>query len=57
MDKAMKKRLSPEDSPQDDWELDPEIRDRFVALLAEALVRYFKERPGAGEAGASEPDA
>ena len=57
MNKATKKRLSPQDSPQDDWELDPEIRDRFVALLAEALVRYFKERPGAGEAGASEPDA
>ena len=57
MNKAMKKRLSPEDSPQDDWELDPETRDRFVALLAEALVRYFKERPAAGEAGVSEPDA
>jgi hypothetical protein len=57
LNKATKKRLSPEDSPQDDWELDPETRDRFVALLAEALVRYFKERPAAGEAGVSEPDA
>ena len=56
MNKATKKRLSPEDSPQDDWELDPETRDRFVALLAEALVRHFKQRPGAGEAETSEPD-
>ena len=57
MNKATKKRLSPEDSPRDDWELDPKTRDHFVALLAEALVRYFKERPAAGEAGFSELDA